>query len=249
MQELDPPLSAIVTSFDALDRVGRLLLDTGEELRFGESACDRAIPSVGARVFVTVVAPHLLGGHRAMQLRSAPISEAQLRAVAEEEVARRETEFARERDVRREALRGAMTSEAIVARIKASLGPEESDDADAQVLYALVDDLKLVGPSIEHVRAILRAIATSPSMAHFGSPGPLVHFLEQHSEAGGADAFFEAASVTPTSHFLLMLCRCVNGGGDLAARARPIIERYAVSASAPTELRRMAADFLDEVAV
>jgi hypothetical protein len=62
--ELDSPEAATVVTFSAVDGVGRLRLESGEELRFGASAWKEGGPSVGAAVFVTAVGPHPLGGRR-----------------------------------------------------------------------------------------------------------------------------------------------------------------------------------------
>ena len=58
------PVEATVTQWAPLDGVGRLKLITGEEVRFGASACPFP-PSVGLLVEVLSLAPHPLGGQRA----------------------------------------------------------------------------------------------------------------------------------------------------------------------------------------
>ncbi len=47
MEELDSPLKATVTLFNEMDRVGKLRLESGEELRFGETACQSFAATVG----------------------------------------------------------------------------------------------------------------------------------------------------------------------------------------------------------
>ena len=58
------PIEATVTQWAAGDGVGRLKLSTGEDVRFGASACPFP-PTVGLVVQVLALGPHPLGGRRA----------------------------------------------------------------------------------------------------------------------------------------------------------------------------------------
>jgi hypothetical protein len=246
MDELDPPKRATITAFSEADRVGRLVLDDGAEVRFGASACEGFAPAVGAAVFVTALGPHPLGGLRALKIRLTPVTEAQARAHAQAQAALTAARAQRAQDERRIAAHSTTTEEAIVARIKASLLPEEDYEADLQQLYELVDDLTLVGPSIVHAKAILRAIAESPPLAHFGSPGPLVHYLERSYRNELAPILFEAARTTPTYHFFWMVGRWANIRDEHYEEALAIVRGYAGDPSAPEPLRSNAAAFLEE---
>lgn len=64
------PVKGTITSWIPDDSIGRIRLSTGEEIRFGHSACVGLRPSVGAEVWVVEVAPHPLGGLRAKVLNS-----------------------------------------------------------------------------------------------------------------------------------------------------------------------------------
>ncbi len=64
------PAKGTITSWIPDDSIGRIRLSTGEEIRFGHSACVGLRPSVGAEVWVVEVAPHPLGGLRAKVLNS-----------------------------------------------------------------------------------------------------------------------------------------------------------------------------------
>lgn len=59
------PTRGTITSWQPDDSIGRIRLATGEEIRFGHSACVNVKPALGAEVWVTEVAPHPLGGLRA----------------------------------------------------------------------------------------------------------------------------------------------------------------------------------------
>src|SRR5690349_12449338 len=64
------PARGTITTWIPDDSVGRIRLSSGEEIRFGHSACVGLRPSVGAEVWVVEVAPHPLGGLRAKVLNS-----------------------------------------------------------------------------------------------------------------------------------------------------------------------------------
>lgn len=64
------PLRGTITSWVPDDSIGRIRLSSGEEIRFGHSACVGLRPSVGAEVWVVEVAPHPLGGLRAKVLNA-----------------------------------------------------------------------------------------------------------------------------------------------------------------------------------
>jgi hypothetical protein len=243
--ELDAPLEAIVTAFSRADRIGRLRVEqSGEELKFGASACRDFEPTVGERVFVTAVGAHPLGGRKAVSVRCEAITEkdARERAEAQEEdrVARAEDEARR----RRAEAEPVTTAEAITRRVIASV-PEEDDEADQAALYALVDDLEAVGPILEHASAILRGIALSDPLAHFGNPGPLVHYIEKLPHYD--ELLFRAADGVPRAHFLWMLARIVNAETTGSERAREILRKYVDDSSAPADLRDQVSSFLTGV--
>ncbi|MBX3200756.1 MAG: hypothetical protein KF894_21645 [Labilithrix sp.] len=64
------PVRGTITSWLPDDSIGRIRLPSGEEIRFGHSACVGLRPSVGAEVWVVEVAPHPLGGLRAKVLNA-----------------------------------------------------------------------------------------------------------------------------------------------------------------------------------
>lgn len=64
------PIRGTITSWQPDDSIGRITLTSGEEIRFGHSACVGLRPSVGAEVWVVEVAPHPLGGLRAKVLNT-----------------------------------------------------------------------------------------------------------------------------------------------------------------------------------
>lgn len=64
------PVKGTITSWQPDDSIGRITLPSGEEIRFGHSACVGLRPALGAEVWVVEVAPHPLGGLRAKVLNA-----------------------------------------------------------------------------------------------------------------------------------------------------------------------------------
>lgn len=64
------PVRGTITSWQPDDSIGRIRLETGEEIRFGHSACVGLHPALGAEVWVVELAPHPLGGLRAKVLNA-----------------------------------------------------------------------------------------------------------------------------------------------------------------------------------
>ena len=59
------PVRGTITSWIPDDSIGRIRVASGEEIRFGHSACVNVSPVLGAEVWVMEVVPHPLGGFRA----------------------------------------------------------------------------------------------------------------------------------------------------------------------------------------
>ena len=59
------PARGTITSWIPDDSIGRIRVASGEEIRFGHSACVNVSPVLGAEVWVMEVVPHPLGGFRA----------------------------------------------------------------------------------------------------------------------------------------------------------------------------------------
>lgn len=110
------PIRGTITSWQPDDSIGRIKLASGEEVRFGHSACVGMRPAVGAEVWVVELAPHPLGGRRAKLVnatgavssdratdaRKVDEQRAQMRVAIEAEIFR----MKEERDAALGALRG-----------------------------------------------------------------------------------------------------------------------------------------------
>lgn len=103
MTSPDAPIRGKITSWQPDDSIGRITLETGEEVRFGHSACVGMRPVVGAEVWVAELIAHPLGGRRAKVVnatggpatdratdaRRAEEQRKQMRAAIEEEIAKK----------------------------------------------------------------------------------------------------------------------------------------------------------------
>jgi hypothetical protein len=78
---------------------------------------------------------------------------------------------------------------------------------------ALTDDLVHAwiagGVGIEAVEPVLRFMESHPSL-DFGSPGPLVHFIERFNGDAYVDALRASLERTPTPHTAWMFNRVAN---------------------------------------
>ncbi len=242
MNELSVPLPAWIETFDTLDRIGILRLETGQALRFGESACVGFTPTVGGRVYVTVTAEHGPGGTKAVKVHRSPVSESR----------RRQIKSARKRWERREQIRRdrarhlrvrlGTTPASIVRRVQEAARVRANHVADPEALYELIDEIELVGGGRIHARAILRGIALSPEDANFGNPGPLVHFLEGFADY--PEMLCEIARNVPTLSFARMLSRCADKSPS-GREALRLLRAYRLSA--PASLREEAEWLLENM--
>ena len=88
------------------------------------------------------------------------------------------------------------------------------DDIEAGQLSAvLTDQLKQMSDAISAVPIILNFMEQHPTF-DFGSPGPLVHFVERFYRKGYEDMLCESFARHPTVHTVLMMHRLINGSSD-----------------------------------
>lgn len=117
------------------------------------------------------------------------------------------------------------TADAIERRIRQAIADSHIDDeADQTLLHELTADLELAGGSLDQVSAILRAVASLPDV-HYGSPGPLVFFIEAHPDYEAV--LFPIARTHPRECFVWMLERIANARDTHAETALEILRAYA----------------------
>ena len=88
--------------------------------------------------------------------------------------------------------------------------------------YELTDAWSAAGAGLEAVEPVLRFMENHPSI-DFGSPGPLVHFVERFDGPAYVDALVASIRRRPTAHTAWMLNRTINGAENHEAR-RALVE-------------------------
>jgi hypothetical protein len=109
----------------------------------------------------------------------------------------------------------------------------------------ITTSLKEEGAGLESVSVILKFMEENPAF-DFGTPGPLVHFIEKFYGRGYEAELIASISCKPTSHTIWLLNRIINGTKQALDRERLInILRQAESHPASdAQARRQAAHFL-----
>jgi hypothetical protein len=110
--------------------------------------------------------------------------------------------------------------------------------------------LKEEGAGLESVRVILEFMEENP-VFDFGTPGPLVHFIEKFYGRGYEAELIASVARKPTSHTVWLLNRIINGTKQAGDRERLInILRKAESHPASDmQARRQAAHFLQRLSL
>lgn len=80
----------------------------------------------------------------------------------------------------------------------------------------LTDAWNAVGVGPEAIELVLRFMEVNPAV-DFGTPGPLVHFVERFQGRGYEEALAQSIHRRPTAHTLWMLNRLINAvhAGDM----------------------------------
>lgn len=112
---MELPKLGEITQFDLVDRVGRIRLDDGTELRFGGGAMPGSSPITGMKVRVRAVAPHPLGGFKATDVErvlGGPNDEAIAAKQREVSLAMKEAQRLRDEPFERERLKQVAEAQA-----------------------------------------------------------------------------------------------------------------------------------------
>jgi hypothetical protein len=81
----------------------------------------------------------------------------------------------------------------------------------------LVAELESLGASVDVVEPILRCLEANPE-EDFGTPGPLVHYIERSFRHRYTGQLLQSLKRKPTTHTLWMLNRIFNGAKDEGER-------------------------------
>ncbi len=95
------------------------------------------------------------------------------------------------------------------------------ETAVTEACYRLVSDLTKSRSELRDVRTILEFMEANPA-TEWGTPGPLVSFVERFHGSGFDEALLESLRRRPTPHTTWMLNRLINATKDAPTRARLI---------------------------
>lgn len=125
-----------------------------------------------------------------------------------------------------------------------SLGP------NFELLSAeLTDAWSSAGAGVETVEPTLRFIEDHPNI-EYGTPGPLVHFVERFYQHGYEERLLESVLRKPTAPTVWMLNRVINGTKEPEVRRRLVaaMEAARVNPLADQNARQMADRFVEKLA-
>jgi len=95
---------------------------------------------------------------------------------------------------------------------------------------------------LDSVQPLLRLMERHP-LTDFGSPGPIVHFVERFYKKGYEEELLLSLKRMPTLHTVWMLNRLINGT-DQAKFYLDILKEISENASCDKEIREEALHFL-----
>lgn len=127
-----------------------------------------------------------------------------------------------------------------IKKIEASI--DEYHEADTLVMYDSMDAITSAGYKSEAVEPLLQLFERHPA-AYFGSPGAIVHFIEQF---GGEyeNALAESVKRSPATTTVWMLNRCINAGEHTEEFMR-ILKEIADRADVCQEVKESAQGYAD----
>jgi hypothetical protein len=113
----------------------------------------------------------------------------------------------------------------------------------------LTDAWSSAGAGVETVEPTLRFMEDHPNI-EYGTPGPLVHFVERFYQHGYEERLLESVQRKPTAPTIWMLNRVINGTKEPEVRRRLVaaMEAARVNPLADQNARQMADRFVERLA-
>lgn len=108
-----------------------------------------------------------------------------------------------------------MTKDEVIHRLASIASDQHLTDEGYDLVQGWLD----AGVGLAAVDPVLRFMEAHPDW-NFGTPGPLVHFVERFHGQGYERELIASVERQPTSHTLWMLNRLINGERDGTSRAR-----------------------------
>jgi hypothetical protein len=133
-----------------------------------------------------------------------------------------------------------MNSSELAERLRNATASGNFDDE----IGPIADALEERKAGVETIDVILRFMEDNPNL-EYGTPGPLVHFMEKFYRRGYEDALTASVLRRPMMHTIWMLNRLINGASDRTERQRLIdlLEKSLVHPLTDAETKRSISHF------
>ena len=131
------------------------------------------------------------------------------------------------------------TLNSIIQKMEACI--QDNDDLET-VMMDCMEEMEENYNQLDSVQLLLRLMERHP-LADFGSPGPIVHFVERFYKKGYEEELLLSLKRMPTLHTVWMLHRLINGT-DQAEVYLDLLKEISENASCDKEIREEALHFL-----
>ena len=131
------------------------------------------------------------------------------------------------------------TLNSIIQKMEA--GMQDSEDFET-VMMDCMEEIEENYNQLDTVQPLLRLMERHP-LTDFGSPGPIVHFVERFYKKGYEEELLLSLKRMPTLHTVWMLNRLINGT-DQAEVYLELLKEISENASYNKEIREEALHFL-----
>ena len=131
------------------------------------------------------------------------------------------------------------TLNSIIQKMEA--GMQDSEDFET-VMMDCMEEIEENYNQLDSVQPLLRLMERHP-LIDFGSPGPIVHFVERFYKKGYEEELLLSLKRMPTLHTVWMLNRLINGT-DQAEVYLELLKEISENASYNKEIREEALHFL-----
>jgi hypothetical protein len=109
--------------------------------------------------------------------------------------------------------------------------------------YDIVEKIEEREDAFEAIQPIFKLMEKYPNV-NFGSPGPLVHFVEKFYKNGYEEKLVESLKRQPTQHTVWMLNRVINGSqGDRKAYFINVLDSIIAFPNLDEEILSLASHF------
>ena len=124
---------------------------------------------------------------------------------------------------------------------KMEAGMQDNEDFET-VMMDCMEEIEENYNQLDSVQTLLRLMERHP-LTDFGSPGPIVHFVERFYKKGYEEELLLSLKRMPTLHTVWMLNRLINGK-DQAEVYLDLLKEISENASYDKEIREEALHFL-----